>query len=327
MPFSARWHTLLEEAEDLASDATLVTPLSDTRFHITETQEHRIIIEFLDSGDSRPLQREQFETLSQRIQDTADGFELDRLPPDAEPYAAVLTLHPHVAIDVDAGVIRETDAPTTTHGLDEEPSGETDRAEPDVDVYADALLLIDALERYNPTVMADLETNVLIDLYTLLSDVQRGANDLRQDVADVLLDRVQHDQPMHAQYGSIQRTSRRSKSLKDDEEVLAVLEGAGVDRQRVLGVDPDKVDDALKITNLREGDVYDIDERAYVRKTEVDEDVKETRLQGLKEQLAASESEEAAELRDEIEALEARIEDLTGFDSAQEFYADSQANQ
>lgn len=326
MSFSERWHTLLEEAEDLTSDVTLTTPLSDIRFHITDAQEHRIIIEFLDSGDSRPLQREQFETLSQRIQDTADGFELDRLPPDAEPYAAVLTLHPRVEIDTDAGVICETDASATTHGLDEGPSGETDRTEPDIDVYADALLLIDALERHDPTAMADLETDTLIDLYTLLSDVQRGANDLRQDVADVLLDRVQHDQPIHAQYGSIQRTSRRSKSLKADDKVLAALEDVGIDRDRVLGVDPDRVDDALDVTDLREEDVYDIDEGAYVRKVEVDEDVKETCLQGLKEQLAASESEEAAELRDEIEALEARIEDLTGFDSAQEFYADSQAN-
>jgi hypothetical protein len=326
MTFSAGWHTLLEEAKELAPAATLVTPLSDTRFHITDTQEHRIIIEFLESGDTQPLQREQFETLYRRLQDTAGGFDLDRLPPDAEPYAAVLTLHPRIEIDVDAGVLRETDAPTTTHGLNDEPSEQTDRVEPDIDVYADALLLIDALERHDPTAMADLETDALIDLYTLLSDVQRGANALRQDVADVLLDRVQHGQPVHAQYGSIQRTSRRSKSLKEDEEVLAVLEDAGIDRERVLGVDPDKVDDTLDVTDLREEDVYDIDERAYVRKAEVDEDVKETRLQGLKEQLAASESEEASELRDEIEALEARIEDLTGFDSAQEFYADSQGH-
>ena len=56
-PFSEWWHTLLKEAEDLTSAATLVTPLSDTRFHITDTQEHRIIIEFLKSGTSQPLQR------------------------------------------------------------------------------------------------------------------------------------------------------------------------------------------------------------------------------------------------------------------------------
>ena len=107
-----------------------------------------------------------------------------------------LHFHPRVEIGVDAGVIRETDAPTTTHGLDEEPSRESDRAEPDIEVYADVLLLIDALERHDLTVMTDLETGILIDLYTLLSDVQRGANDLRQDVADVLLNRVQHGQPV-----------------------------------------------------------------------------------------------------------------------------------
>jgi hypothetical protein len=326
MSFSERWHTLLKEAEDLASDATLVTPLTDTRFHITDTQEHRIIIEFLESGDSQPLQREQFETLSQRIQDTADGFELDRLPPDAEPYAAVLMLHPRVEIDVDAGVIRETDAPTTTRGLDEEPSGESDRAEPDIEVYADALLLIDALERHDLTAMTDLETDVLIDLTRCcrMSSEARTISDKTWLTSYSTGYSTISRWP--AQYGSIQRTSRHSKSLKDDKEVLAVLEDAGVDRDRVLGIDPDKVDDALEVTDLRKRDVYDSDERAYVRKAEVDDDVKETRLQGLKEQLAASESEEVAELRDEIEALEAPIEDLTGFDSAQEFYTDSQAN-
>jgi hypothetical protein len=67
IPFSVSWHTLLDEAEELPSDATLTTPLSHKRFHITDTQEHRVIIEYQESGDSRPLQREQFETLYRRI--------------------------------------------------------------------------------------------------------------------------------------------------------------------------------------------------------------------------------------------------------------------
>ena len=166
--------------------------------------------------------------------------------------------------------------------------------------------------------MDTLDTETLIDLYTLLSDVQRGANDLRKDIADSLLDRVDHDQPVHAQYGSVQRTSRRSKSLKDDTEVLAALEDTGIDRDRVLGVDPDRVDDALDVTELHEQDVYDIDERAYVRKADVNEDVKETRLQGLKDRLAATESEEADVLRSEIEDLEGRIDELTSFRTGSE---------
>jgi hypothetical protein len=59
-----------------------------------------------------------------------------------------------------------------------------------------------------------------VNIYTLLSDVQRNANDLRQDVQSVLLDRLHHDQLVAGQYGSVQRTSRRNRSLKDEEEEL-----------------------------------------------------------------------------------------------------------
>ena len=53
---------------------------------------------------------------------------------------------------------------------------------------------------------------------------------------------------------------------------------------------------------------------------DVDEEEKETRLQGLKDQLAATEAEEADELRAEIEALEGRIEELTEFGSGRSFH-------
>jgi hypothetical protein len=56
-----------------------------------------------------------------------------------------------------------------------------------------------------------------------------------------------------------------------------------------------------------------------VRKAEVDEEVKETRLQGLKDQFAATEGDEAAELRKEIEELEDRIEQLTSFKTGADY--------
>lgn len=324
MPFSVSWQTLLEEAENLPPDATLVTPLSRKRFRITDVQEHRVVIELDALGESRPLQREQFETLHRRIQEADGSFEIDRIPADAEPYAAVLTLHPRFEIDENAGVITEMDSPTGTHVIDNGDSEDVDRSEPDASVYADALLLIDALERSNVSTLEDKETDTLVNLYTLLSDVQRGANDLRQEIADVLLDRLHHGRPVHSQFGSVQRTTRRNRQLKDDDEVLQVLEEAGIDRERVMGVDRAKVDDALEVTELQESDVYEIKERDYVRKAEVDEDVKETRLQGLKDQLAATESEEAQELQNEIEALETRIEELTEFRSGQTYQTRSQ---
>jgi len=55
----------------------------------------------------------------------------------------------------------------------------------------------------------------------------------------------------------------------------------------VVSVDRGKVDDALEVTDVAESDVYETEETEYVRKAEVDEDRKETRLQGLKDQLAA----------------------------------------
>jgi hypothetical protein len=325
MSFSVSWHTLLDELDALPEGATLITPLSHNRFRVTDVQEQRVVIEFLDRGidETRPLQRDQFETLYRRISDEPDGFELDRLPPDADPYPAVLSVHPRFEIDEDRGVIVEKDGPTTSQLLDAEGESEAEegeRTEPDLDVYADALLLVDALERHEVDVLEEMDTNALVNLYTLLSDVQRNANDLRQDVADMLLNRLHHDRPVSGPFGSVQRTTRRNRSLKDDEEVLGTLEEAGIDRERVLGVDRNKVDDALEVTELSESDVYEINESEYVRKAEVDEERKETRLQGLKDQLAAAEGDEAEELREEIEELEDRIEELTEFKSGASFH-------
>jgi len=326
MSFSSTWHNLLDTVEGLAPDATLVTPLSGKSFRVTDVQEHRVLIEYRDDDGTTPLRREQFETLFQRVEDAPDGFDLDRLPLDAEPYATVLSLHPRFEVDDREGVLRETDTPSGSPLVDADLGTDTDedaREEPDVPVYSDALLLIDALERHDPTDVEGMETSALVNLYTLLSDVQRNANDLRQEVSDVLLDRPHHDQPIRGQFGSVQRTTRRNRSLKDDTEILAVLEDAGIERERVTSVDASKLDDALEVTELSETDVYEIEESEYVRKAEVDEDVKESRLQGLKDRLAAA-NENTEDLQREIEKLEARIDDLTSFDSASSIHTASE---
>jgi hypothetical protein len=320
MPFTASWRTLLDECEELAADATLITPLSETRFRLTDVQEHRIVIEFVDSGDSQPLQREQFETLAERITDAGGTFDLQRLPPDADPFAAVLSLHLRYEIDDRTGTLTKTDEPTTSHLITgtsgqspDEQNDALDRTEPDLDVYPDMLLLIEALERHDPTALEDRETPALINFYTLLSDVQRNAGDLRQDVREVLLRRLHHDQPVHGQYGSVQRTNRRNRSLKDDDEVIGSLEDAGIPRERILAVDREKVDEALDVTELAKSAVYEIEESEYLRKADVDEERKETWLQGLKDQLALSDDPGAEELRQEVDDLEQLIEELTEF--------------
>jgi len=322
MPFSVTWHLIIEQLDEIPDDATFVTPLSERSFRLSDIQEHRLLMSYRDQSGTIPLKREQFETLYERVTDSSGEFDLDRLPADAEPYATILSVHPRFEVDQREGILRNTDEPTPSALVNTTLSVEDDsqpREEPDLALYADSLLLIDALERYTPTELSSMETAELVNLYTLCSDVQRNANDLRQDVRAVLLDRLHHDQPVHGQYGSIQRTTRRNRTLKDDETVLEKLEAAGIDRERVTTVDNSKVDDALDVTDLSESDLYEIEDRQYVRKADVDEEEKESRLQGLKDQLAAADTSEAEELQAEIEELEARIEELTSFKSGTTF--------
>ena len=111
--------------------------------------------------------------------------------------------------------------------------------------------------------------------------------------------------------------------MKDDELVLNAFEAAGVERERLTTVDSSRVDEALEVTEISETDVYEVSESEYVRKVDVDEEQKETRLQGLKDRLAETESEEANELREEIKELEDRIAELTEFQSGQSFHTKS----
>ena len=99
-------------------------------------QDARVIIQLEDRDETRPLQRDQFETLYRRIEDAPDGFYLDRLPPDADPYPAVWSVHPRFEVDEDAGIITQSEVSTATQVMGaEQDSTDEARTEPDgVDV-------------------------------------------------------------------------------------------------------------------------------------------------------------------------------------------------
>lgn len=293
------WPTLRRRAGDLPPAALLRTP-SGRELAVRRADEGRIVVRFRDTGEARALDRDQLEALAERA---SDELAVDDLPAGVEPYVAVLTLHPRFAV-VD-GRLRRTDEREPESSLLVERER---RADPEA-VHDDALLLVDEIERRDLDALADLPTDALVDLYVLLSDVQYGATDLRRDVGDVLLERV-GEEPVHSQYGSVQRTTRELRTPKDDETVVERFAEAGIPRERLLGVDPDRVDVALAVTSVPERDVYDVDEQTYVRKTEVEAEAKATRLQGLRERLGGLGGEEARRLEDEIADLEERIEEL-----------------
>lgn len=114
MTFNAAWNTLLDELDSLPEEATLITPLSHRRFRVIDIQEARVITEFEDRDEKRPLQIDQFETLYSRVSNEPDGFELGRLPPNAEPFATILSIHRRFEVDAQALVVSgaETRAPS-----------------------------------------------------------------------------------------------------------------------------------------------------------------------------------------------------------------------
>ena len=301
---STLWHDLREQSERLDPGALLVTPVSDRPFRVEATFGDRIVIRFQDSGEDRQLWREQFEVLTDRLDD--GPIPVTDLPPGVEPYASVLSISPeHVA---DGEAIR--------HAPDEATGGESpylvppeEARTPPQQVHDDALLLADLLDRLDATDPASLDTSTLTDLYVLLSDVQRGSDQLRGSTKEPLLDRLGPDQELSGQFGTVRRTRRERRRPKDDETVLDALDEYGIPHEWVLGVDPDKLDVVLAVTDLSEDEVYDVDEQVYVQKTGVDEGEKFSRLKGLADRIDEVEGVDGERLREELADLEARLDE------------------
>ena len=295
------WEALREECERLDPGAELRTPVSERGFRIQATFGDRIVVRFQDSGESRPLWREQFGVLTDRLED--GPIALANLPPGVEPYAVVLSLSSE----------HLSDGETLHRSVDEAVGGESPHLVPPEEartpperVHDDALLLADLLDRLDADDPGSLDTDALTDLYVLLSEVQRGADRLRQRAREPLLDRLGPDQRLSGRYGTVRRTTRERRRPKDDETILDALDEHGIPHEWVLGVDSDKLDVVLAATDLDEEEVYDVDEQVYVQKTGADEDEKFTRLQGLADRIDDIEGGEA--LREELDDLEERIE-------------------
>lgn len=298
------WEALRDALRSLEAGSELRTPVSDRRFAVERVDDDGIGVRFRDSDETRALRREQFEALADRLEAAAVGA--DVLQPLVEPYASLLTVGE--AVTVDDGQLRWEPAAAT--------GGESPYLVPAVETRTsserlrdDALLLVDELERRDADAAA-LETETLTDRYVLCSDVQRGADRLRRDARDVLLDRLGPDQRLHGRFGTVRRTSRDRRRAVDDETVFDVLDEHGVPREWVLGVDETKLEIVASVTDVPAEDVFEVDESVYVQKTGVDESEKGRRLQGLRSRLDDLDDAEAeAAIRSDLDEIEDRIEE------------------
>ncbi len=160
-----------------------------------------------------------------------------------------------------------TAEPTASESVEAE-----EMAELDLEFARDALLLLDLVQRYDADSLSDLDTFRLVNLYTLLSDVYRGANDARKQVRDVLADLLQDDREVPADFGAVQRYTTRRRNQKDDAVIRAELERAGIDPREALSFDTKKLKQLAAERGLDESAVFDHEERTFVKKSGEDAD-------------------------------------------------------
>ncbi|MFP8958922.1 hypothetical protein ACLI4Y_19675 [Natrialbaceae archaeon A-CW3] len=302
------WYDLHEACDGLERGTELVTPVSERAFRIEDVLEDRIVIQFVDSGHGRPLHREQFDVLAEQLE--GGPIPLSELPPGVEPYATVLSL----------SVEHVSDGDTLERAPEAAVAGESphlispEEARTSLErVHDDATLLADLVERLGTEQPSSLDTETLTDLYVLLSDVQRGADRVRRSASETLLERLGPGQELHGRFGTVRRTTRDRRWAKDDDVVLDALDERGIPHEWVLGVDTDKLDVVLAVTDLESDAVYDVEQQVYVQKTGVDEGEKFSRLQGLADRLDELEPAEAGQLDqslyDDLTDLEQRLEE------------------
>jgi len=301
--YGDRWNAIRDRCVDIEPGTVLVTPFSERPFRVLDVTADRLRVHFDDSGEERLLVREQFGTLADRL----EGYPLPvaDFSPGVEPYATVLTLLADYGVEDDE--IAYVPDPEMGGGSPYLISPAEARTHPER-LHDDAILLADLLDTLESADTERLETDTLADLYVLLSDVQHEADRLRQTARESLLGRLGPDQELHARYGTIRRTTRERRQPKDDETVFAALDEHGIPREWVLGVDRDKLDVVLTVTDLGADEVYDVEAQDYVQKTGVEEAEKYARLQGLAERIEELEGPDAEELRDDLLDLEARLD-------------------
>ncbi|TMT86651.1 hypothetical protein E2L06_08595 [Haloterrigena sp. H1] len=297
------WTSIRTQCEALEPGAELITPVSERPFGIERTAADRIVVRFEDSGERRSLWREQFVVFLERLDEGTVAIE--HLQPGVEPYASIVTLSDEYGVD-DGTISYDPDA---VGGQSPFLVPAADSRAPPEHVHDDAVLLAALLERLDADDPAALDTDSLTDLYVLASDVQHGADRLRRSTRAPLLERLGPDQQLHGRYGTVRRTTRERRRPKDAETVFAALDERGIPREWVTGIDRDKLDIVLAVTELEEDEVYDVDEDVYVQKTSVDEDEKYSRLQGLADRIDDLEDAEGAALREELDDIEDRLEE------------------
>lgn len=117
----------------------------------------------------------------------------------------------------------------------------------------------------------ELDTNRLVDLYVMSSEVESESDDLRKNISTELQGRV--DEEAESDLGTVRKVKRERTSLKDTYTVITELMEGGVRPGEVLSVDKGLVEEAVEQNEyVSTDDVFEVYEQEYIQKTGVNED-------------------------------------------------------
>lgn len=270
------WRELRDRCRSIEPGTVVVTPESEDPFTVGSVGSDRIVVEFLESDGERVLGRDQFEALYDRLESDLDGMSLTDLPAGVEPYVSIVSLSSRYVVEDSSNEIRflgQDESPGATNGEDGDGRTDSPYLRPDWTVrkpperlHDDAILLVDALGRHDLEDVGSIPPETLADVYVLLSDVQRGSNDLRKEVGDHLLEHVGPDGRLHGQFGTVQRTTRNRRRLREVDVIFEALDDRNIPREWVMGIAREKLDVVLAVTDLEEDAVYDVEIRCIPRR-------------------------------------------------------------
>jgi len=115
---------------------------------------------------------------------------------------------------------------------------------------------------------ADIET--LADCYGLAARARELFDERRRELREELLGRVHEDARIQGQYAAITRTTARRRVTKPDREVFDALRQAGVNPYEVLELDTSALRALSEAGRIADDDVFDREERIYVRVSETE---------------------------------------------------------
>lgn len=143
---------------------------------------------------------------------------------------------------------------------------------PDDDLVRGARATFGLLEELKADSVEELPLDELVNLFTVFSILSSAAGNARSDIREEIIERIDGNVDLSAEFGTVSHTIKTSRSLRDDETVRRRLQDAGVDPADAEALDEDLVAGIVDETGLDEESVFELDDRESVRRAEVNED-------------------------------------------------------